>query len=209
MVNLTTRTLNIKYLLAALFTGLLLAQANTAAAQFHKELIPSSALTQYAGSIGLMSVGAGYELFKNDRGSLDFMYGYVPRNRGGRLHITTVKFAYRPFEVKLNDWAKLYPLNPGAFISYHFGPKFDFQWDKDTYEDGYYWWSTALRPHISVGTEVKIDTRKVAPSLNIKSLSVYSEFNTNELYLVSYYQNAGTLSVTDIFKLGFGIRVAF
>lgn len=201
--------MNTKYLIVALLTGLVFAQANPARAQFPERLIPKSALTQYAGSIGFVSAGLGYELFKNDRGSLDFMYGYVPRSKGGRLHIATAKFAYRPFEIELNDWAKLYPVNPGAFISYHFGPKFDFQWDKDTYEDGYYWWSTALRPHISLGTEVKIDTRKIAPSLNIKSLSVYSEFNTNELYLVSYYQNAGTLSVTDIFKLGFGVRVAF
>lgn len=201
--------MNIKYLIGVLFATLFLAQTNTARAQFPQKLIPKSVLSQYAGSIGFLSVGAGYELFKNDRGSLDLMYGFVPKGKGGRLHIGTVKFAYRPFEVKLNDWAKLYPVNPGAFISYHFGPRFDFQWDKDTYEKGYYWWSTALRPHISLGTEVKIDTRKLAPSLKIKSLSVYSEFNTNELYLVSYYQNAGTLSVADIFKLGFGVRVAF
>lgn len=192
-----------------MFAICLMSRTSAVMAQFPQGLIPKSALSQYAGSIGFFSAGVGYELFKNERGSLDFMYGFVPKNRGGRLHIATVKFAYRPFEVRLNDWAKLYPVNPGAFLSYHFGPRFDFQWDKDTYEKGYYWWSTALRPHISLGTEVKIDTRKVAPALKIKSLSVYSEFNTNELYLVSYYQNAGTLSVTDIFKLGFGLRVAF
>lgn len=192
-----------------MFAICLMSRTSAVMAQFPQGLIPKSALSQYAGSIGFFSAGVGYELFKNDRGSLDFMYGFVPKNRGGRLHIATVKFAYRPFEVRLNDWAKLYPVNPGAFLSYHFGPRFDFQWDKDTYEKGYYWWSTALRPHISLGTEVKIDTRKVAPALKIKSLSLYSEFNTNELYLVSYYQNAGTLSVTDIFKLGFGLRVAF
>lgn len=192
-----------------MFAICLMSRTSAVMAQFPQGLIPKSALSQYAGSIGFFSAGVGYELFKNERGSLDFMYGFVPKNRGGRLHIATVKFAYRPFEVRLNDWAKLYPVNPGAFLSYHFGPRFDFQWDKDTYEKGYYWWSTALRPHISLGTEVKIDTRKVAPALKIKSLSLYSEFNTNELYLVSYYQNAGTLSVTDIFKLGFGLRVAF
>lgn len=192
-----------------MFAICLMSRTSAVMAQFPQGLIPKSALSQYAGSIGFFSAGVGYELFKNDRGSLDFMYGFVPKNRGGRLHIATVKFAYRPFEVRLNDWAKLYPVNPGAFLSYHFGPRFDFQWDKDTYEKGYYWWSTALRPHISLGTEVKIDARKVAPALKIKSLSLYSEFNTNELYLVSYYQNAGTLSVTDIFKLGFGLRVAF
>ncbi|WP_235048413.1 hypothetical protein [Arcticibacter svalbardensis] len=201
--------LNTKYILSFLMVAASLMLATRSSAQFPKFLIPKSVVSQYAGSIGFVSVGAGYELFKNDRGSLDFNYGYIPKNKGGVLHILAAKFAYRPIEIKVNKWAKLYPVNPGAFISYHFGPQFDTQWDKDTYEKGYYWWSTAVRPHISIGTELKLDAKKILPSLGVKALRVYSEFNTNELYLISYYQNVGSLSITDIFKLGFGVRVDF
>ncbi|WP_432714039.1 hypothetical protein [Pedobacter sp.] len=180
---------------------------NKAAAQVPEILVPKDIVIQHAGSIGFFSVGIGYPVFKNKRGSLDFNYGYVPESRGGQLHILSAKFAYRPFKIQLAEGVSLFPVNPGAFFTYHFGKQFDFYWDKDTYEDGYYWWSTALRPHLSLSTEVKLDALKVFKTSKIKGISLYSEFNTNELYLTSYYKNAGSISLADIFKLGVGIRV--
>lgn len=202
-------TLSTKHKTGFLLFAFIFIMWGRTSAQFPKELIPTSAVVQYAGSIGYLSAGIGYELFHNERGSLDLMYGRVPEKKGGKLDILAVKFAYRPIEVKLNNWANLYPINPGVFVSYHLGPKFNFQWDKDVYEKGYYWWSSALRPHVSLGTEVKLNTSKVLPSLRLKSLSFYSEFNTNELYLISYFQNTDGLSLTDIFKLGIGMRIEF
>ncbi len=93
------------------------------------------------------------------------------------------------------------------FVTYHFGKQFDFYWDKDTYEEGYYWWSTALRPHISISTEVELDAPKILKTSKIKGIRLYAEVNTNELYLTSYYKNAGAVKLRDIFKLGIGIRV--
>lgn len=176
-------------------------------AQVPEFLIPKDVTLQHAGSIGFMSVGFGYPVFKNQRGHLDFNYGFVPEKRGGALHVLSMKFNYRPWEIDIRDGIKLYPVNPGAFVTYHLGPQFDLYWDKDTYEEGYYWWSTALRPHLSLSTEVQLDAKKLFKTDKIKGLSVYSEFNTNELYMVSYFQNVGALSITDIFKLGIGLRI--
>ncbi|WP_374165384.1 hypothetical protein [Arcticibacter sp. MXS-1] len=179
------------------------------AGQISQVLIPSDIVVQHAGSIGYFSVGAGYELFKNKRGTLDFHYGHVPEGKGGSLHILSAKFAYRPFEVKVNEHVSVYPFNPGAFVSYHFGKAFDFYWDKSQYEDGYYWWSSAIRPHLSVSNEVKLTGQKLLRSLRVKAMTIYSEFNTNELYLVSFYQNPGDLALTDIIKIGLGVRLKF
>ena len=178
-------------------------------AQFPKVLIPKDAVVQHAGSIGYFSVGAGYHLFKNKRGNLDFNYGYVPESKGGSLHIMSAKFAYRPWDIKLKEWGHVYPFNPGAFVSYHLGKQFDFHWDKEQYADGYYWWSSALRPHISVSSEIKVDADRVLRTQKIKTLSFYTEVNTNELYMVSYLQNLGGLDITKIMMLGFGVRVGF
>ncbi|WP_432710888.1 hypothetical protein [Pedobacter sp.] len=195
-----------KYLIFG-FVMLLFFPAPKVHAQFSKVLIPQDVTLQHAGSNGFMSAGFGYNFFKNKRGHLDLGYGFVPEKRGGELHILSLKFNYRPWEIHITDGIKLYPANPGAFVTYHLGPQFDFYWDKDTYEDGYYWWSTALRPHLSLSTEFNFDMKKLFKTDKIKNISVYSEFNTNELYLVSYFQNAGTLNLTEIFKLGVGIRV--
>ena len=197
---------SIKYLFYGIAV-LLLWPGVSAHAQFPQLLIPKDVTIQHSGSIGFMSAGFGYPLFKNKRGHLDFNYGFVPEKRGGELHIISAKFNYRPWEIDIIDGIKLYPANPGFFATYHMGPQFDLYWDKDTYEDGYYWWSTALRPHISISTEVNLNAKKVFHTDRIKGISVYAEANTNELYMVSYFQNTGALAITDIFKLGIGLRV--
>jgi hypothetical protein len=202
LFKISTFKLRWKYLMIVL-----LISGSNAHAQIHKVLIPKEIIVQHGGSIGFMSAGAGYPLFKNKRGTLDFHYGFIPEKRGGPLHIISAKFAYRPLEIKVTEGIKLYPVNPGFFFSYHIGKQFDFYWDKDTYEEGYYWWSTALRPHLSVSTELKLDALKILKTSLVKDISLYTEFNTNELYLTSYYKNSGTISFLEIFKLGVGLRV--
>lgn len=206
MENLPLKRSGIKiWVIAALF----LTSPAKLSAQFFDALVPGEVVVQHAGSIGFFSVGAGYRVFKNKRGNVDMNYGFVPASKGGPLHILSAKFAYRPFEIRIKDWATIYPANPGAFVSYHFGKEFDFYWDKSQYEKGYYWWSSAIRPHLSLSNEVKLHGKKIARGEKIKSITLYSEFNTNELYLVSFFQNHGDLSMRDVFKLGIGVRVGF
>lgn len=175
----------------------------------HQWYIPTSAVLQHAGSIGYFSAGVGYKLNNSGKSTLDLLYGFVPAKFGGDLNVITAKFAWRPLKINIKDWAQINPINPGVFLSYHAGSKFDSTWDDDNYPVGYYWWSTAFRPHVSLSTEVKLDTKKILPKLKIKSLSIYSEFNTNELYGISYFLNPRDLNITSIFKLGIGTRVEF
>ncbi|RYE52437.1 MAG: hypothetical protein EOP48_16495, partial [Sphingobacteriales bacterium] len=151
-------------------------------AQAFKFLIPDAAIVQHAGSVGYLSVGAGYSLFKNNRGSLDATYGFVPRSKGGELHIAALKFAYRPFEIKVKDWGRIYPLNPGFFISYTFDKALSFNFNTVQYEKGYYYWSEAARPHLSFSNEIELNARKIIGNTKIKMLSLYTEFNTNDYY---------------------------
>ncbi|MFC5283358.1 hypothetical protein [Pedobacter alpinus] len=198
-----------KTITALLFFGLKYSYAQTADTVKHKWFIPTSAVLQHAGSIGYFSTGIGYKLNKRGKSTLDLLYGFVPAKFGGDLSLITAKFAWRPFKINVKDWAQIYPVNPGVFLSYHAGGDFDTKWDDDNYPDGYYWWSTALRPHISISTELKLDAKKLVPNLRIKYISLYSEFNTNELYGISYFLNPRDLNITGIFKLGIGTRVTF
>lgn len=180
--------------------------SSTVKGQAIKKLTPDHAMIQHAGSIGYVSVGVGYDLFKNNRGNLDFIYGYVPKSQGGTLHIASTKFAYRPLQIKLKNAATIYPVNPGVFFSYHFGKQFDIAFDRDQYEKGYYGWSTAIRGHVSLSNEIKLHTGD-----KLKSVTLYSEFNTSDLYLASIFfkNNSKWLSPEDIIKLGIGIKVGF
>lgn len=205
MENLKHKLLNIKCWICVAF----LLSHTSAFAQLGKVLTPDVVLVQYAGSIGYGSIGAGYDLFKNNRGNLDFVYGYVPRSKGGVLHVITTKFAYRPFKINLGKNFTLYPVNPGVFFSYHLGDQFALSHDREYFEKGYYWWSTALRSHLSFSNEMKINTEELLHDKGLKKVSLYSELNTNDLYLVSWYKNQKTMSITDIFKVGVGVRMAF
>lgn len=192
----------IKYYISAF---LLLLIATKSKAQWIERLKPDYVVLQHAGSIGYLNVGAGYDLFRNNRGNIELNFGIVPENKGGPLHILSTKFAYRPFEIKVKDKVKIYPFNPGAFLSYHLDKQFSFQFDRDQYEKGYYPWPSALRAHISVSNEVKFKVKK------LKDITLYSEFNASDLYLVSlfYINNRESLSPADIIKLGIGIKVGF
>lgn len=210
MKNLVLKGLPIRSLKYLIFCVMcLLAEYLPVKAQFPEVLIPDEVIVQHAGSIGYFSAGAGYRLFKNRRGNLDLDFGYVPQNKGGSLFIVSPKFAYRAVEVRLKKNIKFYPLNPGLFASYTFGKDLSFWWDKKQYPKGYYWWSEALRLHVSLSSEISIASGKFLEKCGIKSLSFYSELNTNELYLLSYLENDSGLSLTDIVKLGLGLRLAF
>ncbi|TZF84139.1 hypothetical protein FW774_10300 [Pedobacter sp. BS3] len=187
----------------------LILPGNFANAQKLDFLIPHTATLQYAGSIGFFSAGAGYSFFGKDKGSLDISYGFVPKAVGGPLNILAAKFAWRPFLIPVSNWGTLFPINPGMFISYHMGSNYSRFWDKNTYEKGYYWWSTALRPHISLSTEIKINAAKLLGQSKIKYISLYNEFNTNELYLISYIQNRHALRLHQIIKMGIGAKFYF
>lgn len=174
-----------------------------------KFLIPRTAIVQRAGSIGYNSFGVGYNLFEKQKGSLDFSWGYVPKSKGGRQDIFAAKFAYRPINLKLKDFGQLNLANPGVFVSHHPGGKFHTTFDKEQYPDGYYWWSSAVRVHLSLSTELKLNTPKSLTKTGVEHVALYGEFNTNELYFVSWFRNRDKLPFADIVKLGFGVKAYF
>jgi len=177
-------------------------------AQFLRKLIPDGAVSQYGGSIGFVSGGISYDLFRNKRGSLDFTYGHVPESKGGPLDVFAAKFFYRPIRIGIKDIAGIYPLNPGTFVSFHPGDKFE-NWNEGQYSKGYYWWSRSTRIHVSLSSELKLNGKKLLPKTRIDAIGIYSELNTNELYAVSWFKNKDSMSFLDIVRVGYGVRVYF
>jgi len=170
-----------------------------------KALRPDEVGIQYSGSIGYMSIGVGYNLLK-EKTLLSFHYGYVPEDKGGELHIAAVKFQYKPFTIHISDKVIFHPVNPTVFASYTFGKQFGLKFDRDQYAKGYYFWSPALREHLAFSSEFKILGDK---SSKIKAISLYTEANTNDLYMISWFENRTTTPINDIFHLGFGVKMIF
>lgn len=189
-----------------LIFSLLILSSSFAFAQnkFLRELKPDYINLQHAGSIGYMSIGLGYDLF-NEKTTASLFYGFVPESKGGNLNILTTKFEYRPFNINLiKDKLVLKPINPVAFVSYTLGRNFDKKFDPNQYPDGYYFWSTAIKIHAGISSELKI---LGSQNSAIKAVSIYVESNTNDLYLISWFENRTTTPFGNIFHLGYGIRL--
>jgi hypothetical protein len=58
------------------------------------KVIPHHSVMQYAGNIGVLSIGLGYKNFR-DKMETNFFYGYVPAMNGGKeIHTVAVKNQY-------------------------------------------------------------------------------------------------------------------
>ena len=172
-------------------------------AQVLKDLVPDYVKLQYAGSIGWVSVGGGYDLL-GQRVHAGLNYGYVPRQMGGGLHLLSASLFYTPVKLKASKTVTIKPLDVGVKAVYHFGDQFYLNWP-ERFPRNYYWWKSALRLHLALESSV---THVIKDAGKIKSLTAYIEFNTNDLYLISYVLNP-SVSVTDIIKVGCGVRIHF
>lgn len=187
-------------LAALLATG----AASTSYAQLAKKLAPDFAQIQYAGSNGWIGLGAGYEFF-NRHLRTNFQYGYVPPAKGGPLHLFSGAVFYQPVRIRTGNRLQINPLDIGFKGSYQLGNDYFFKLPS-RYPPNYYWWKPAFRLHLAIESSL---TYKFAQNAGIRTLSAYLECNTNDLYLVSYVLNAGSLRVGDVVKTGIGVRLGF
>jgi hypothetical protein len=166
---------------------------------------PDFAVFQFAGSIGYFSVGTGYDIFKS-RWRVSAHYGSVPPARGGPLHIITGKLFFEPAAINLSKQIALHPADVGLMVSYHTGDNFKLSVPDYLSSDNYYWWHTSMRVHLAMETSVTCNFINHRP---FNALICYVEFNTNDLYIVSYLKNTSSLKLTELIKAGAGVRLSF
>jgi hypothetical protein len=158
---------------------------------------------QFAGSIGYLSVGGGY--VHNRYIQSELLYGFVPAQYGGPRSKITYRFLWQPVELELNSRWTWKPIGTSVFLSYSLDKNMTLLPSYSKYQKDYYWWSTALRKHLGFQTAFeRKDRSKPGPRTQY-----YMEWNTNDLYMVSYWENRREMSPLDIFFWGFGIRRYF
>jgi hypothetical protein len=165
---------------------------------------PDHLILQYAGSIGEVSGGVGYNVFKGKaRASLHF--GHVPKAEGGPLTILSTKLIFIPRSYRISERAIINPFDAGLMVSYHFGEAFQSTWPSH-YPENYYWWKTTFRFHLNIESSITV---KIRDHTTFKAITGYIEFNSNELYLVSFFQNMESLRLADVVMLGAGAKFHF
>jgi len=187
--------------------GLMLVISLTASSQQHtrSKLLPDHVKFQYAGSIGFVSAGAGYDSKKN-KTAADLFYSYLPASVGGvTTHALTGKFTWSPVKTARIQMVKIKPWYIGLTVNYAFGKQY-YSFSPEQYPFNFYNFPTSFHLGLFQGGEVFVDTRH---SKRIKQLGVYYELITIDRELLSFINNSNYLGIDDVFHLGLGIRAGF
>ena len=167
--------------------------------------LPDHIKLQYAGSIGFLSLGAGYET-GNKKFEFDLYYGYVPESVGGvEIHTLTGKTTFLPFKESDNKSVTINPLTLGAYVAYTFGDQY-FLFNPEKYPLSYYDYPTALHAGVFLGGRI---TKNVKKKQLFSRVGLYYELGTTDKEFISYYHNREALKFTDILNVGIGIRGSF
>lgn len=157
-------------------------------------ITPDHLKLQYAGSIGFISVGAGYEWAKKKIHG-DLYYGYVPAGVGGvDIHSVSAKFTWLPVSKKLENDVKLDLLTTGFLVNYAFGRNYHL-FSRTKYSFVYYGFPTAAHVAVFLGG-----------AISRKKLGLYYELGITDRDLSSYVTNANAIGFFEIVNIGIGAR---
>ena len=159
---------------------------------------------QYAGSIGVVAFGTGWHYGRRDNWETELLLGFVPKYNSDKAKVTlTLRQRYVPWHLPVGrDW-HVEPLTAGLFFSSIFGENF---WasEPSRYPKRYYGFSTKIRTHVFLGQRLKY-TIPDRYRLHNKSVSLYYELSTCDLYLVTAVTNRA-VRLRDILSLAVGLR---
>ena len=170
-----------------------------------QRLIPSYTKVQYAGNMGLISIGGGWSYGRNRQWETDLLLGFLPKYDSDAAKATlTLKQNFMPWKWHLSESFHIEPLACGLYINTVLHNDF---WVRqpDRYPKGYYGFSSKVRTHVFLGQRFtyNIDPRR---RFTAKALTFFYELSTSDLYLISAVTNR-YLTPKDYLSLSFGIKL--
>lgn len=167
-------------------------------------LIPNKVMAQYAGNIGMLSIGIGWDYGRKDRWETYLIAGYLPKQESRDDYWTfTLKQMYTPWDVKMYRNFTFQPFYATFMVNTIFSDEFWVR-EPDRYPSGYYGFSSKVRFHLGIGEKVSFNV----PNQRIrwfKRVSAYYELSTCDLYIRQKILNR-RIPLKDIFSLGIGIQ---
>ncbi len=169
-----------------------------------ESLIPTHFKLQYAGNMGFLSAGIGWDYGKRGQWETDLLLGIIPQYSSDHFKLTlTLKQSYVPWSIYLRENFSFEPLECGIYFNTVFSDKF---WTREPerYPRGYYGFSTRIRTHAFIGQRIKIDIPE-SKRKTLKSLTFFYEVSSCDLYIVSAFRNR-KLRPDDFLVLSLGVK---
>lgn len=170
-------------------------------------LIPTYGIVQTCGNMGIISFGIGWQYGKRRLWETQILFGYVPKfdSTNGKVTLT-LKENFIPWRTSLGKRWDFEPLECSIYANTVFGHDF---WTKQPtkYENGYYPFSTRIRPNIALGERIRYEIPHNRRK-RVKSLTFFYELGTNDIYVMRFYRN-GNAGFWDVFGLSLGMKVQY
>lgn len=164
-------------------------------------LVPDYAKVQFAGNIGFLSAGIGYQFF-NEKLNTELIYGYVPQEYAHiQIHTITTKNTFQVIRKSFHglEWSPYL----GFTFSYETGNN-SFVELPDQYPEGYYS-SNAFHLCILGGLSVK---KELDPKYFIKGIGFYAEGVAVDSFLW-YMVSSREIHFTQVVSLALGMNFYF
>lgn len=166
-----------------------------------KRLLPTRVEIQYAGGMGMLSAGIGWEYGRRGEWATDLFAGFIPAAYiGHTCATTTIKQSYAPWSIRCSDRFSAEPFKCGIYLNSVIADEFWLR-EPSRYPKGYYGFSTKVRAHIFIGQNFRLHLRRGGA---LRDISLFWEANTCDLYLISRITNR-YLSPGDYIGLSVGI----
>lgn len=170
-----------------------------------EKLIPTHAKIQYAGDMGLLSFGTGWDYGKHNQWETDIFFGFIPRYTTDKAKATfTLKQNYMPWSLHLNDHFSVEPLACGLYFNTILSSDF---WvhQPDKYPNKYYEIPSKVRAHVFLGQRLTYEIDKER-RYTAKAITLFYELSTCDLYVISRVGNT-SLRPKDYLRLSFGMKL--
>jgi hypothetical protein len=170
-------------------------------------LIPNLSVVQYAGDIGMLSAGIGWDYGKNRRWETLLLLGYLPKFHTDENDLTfTLKENLIPWSISC---PRSFSIQPAVFTLFVNSVFDDAYWTRepDRYPSGYYGFSSRIRTSIGFGGRISFDIPDTHQPHSDR-VSLYYELSSCDLYIISAVPNR-RLTFGDILRLGLGIQYRF
>lgn len=172
---------------------------------FWQRMVPNQGCVHLYGSVGLVSLGTGWHYGRKDQWETEVLLGFVPKYESNQTKATlTLKQRFVPWLLPLSSRWGVEPLTTGIFFNTIFGENF---WARQPsrYPKNYYGFAPKLRINIFIGQRLRYNIPR-RNRLLWKSISLYYELSTCDLYLISALPNR-RVTLGDILSLAIGLRL--
>ena len=90
-----------------------------------ERIIPTHSKIQYAGNMGLLSFGTGWDYGKRNQWETDVLLGFIPKYSSKKAKVTmTLKQNYMPWSINIGKGFSTEPLACGLYVNTVFGNQF-------------------------------------------------------------------------------------